>query len=116
MVRIGNAVYYSHGHTSKAVLDRLTSCKAFIYALEFFAKLMAVFMLASRLPTEWVAFIDNTAGEAALKKGYGKDAFVNAILSVFWATAARQSWRPVNVADAISRANLSPGPSTRAGN
>ena len=33
-------------------------------------------MLAGMLPAEWVAFIDNTAGEAALKKGYGKDCFV----------------------------------------
>ena len=62
----------------------------------------------------WVAFIDNTAGRAALRRGYGKDAFVNAMLSVFWATAARRGWRPVfarveskaNVADAVSWADL----------
>ena len=52
-------------------------------ALNLFAQLMAVFLLAGRLPREWVAFIDNTAGEAALRKGYG-------MLSVFWNTAARR--------------------------
>ena len=75
---------------------------------------MAVFLLADRLPQEWIAFIDNTAGEAALKKGYDKDAFVNAMRSVYWNTAARRGWRPVfarveskaNVADAVSRADL----------
>ena len=79
---------------------------------------MAVFLLADRLPRERVAFIDNTAGEAALRKGYSKDAFVNAMLSVFWNTAARRGWRPIfarveskaNVADAVRRTDdNSPG-------
>ena len=59
--------------------------------------------------------LDNTAGEAALKKGYGKDAFVNGMLAAFWGTAARRGWRPqfarveskANVADAVSRGDLS---------
>ena len=38
-----------------------------------------------------MAFIDNTAGEAALKKGYGKDALA------FWGTAARRSVRQSRV-------------------
>ena len=67
-------------------------------------------MLADMLPAEWVAFIDNTAGEAALKK-----TTVRTALSTFWATAARRGWRPIcvrveskaNVADEVSRADLS---------
>ena len=105
MVRIGNAVYYSHGSTSHHG-ERSS--------MEVFAQLMAVFTLTERLPAEWVAFIDNTAGEAALKKGYGKDRFVNVMLSTFWATAARRGWPHIfarleskNVADAVSRADLS---------
>ena len=76
---------------------------------------LAFFTLAERLPLDWLAFIDNTAGEAALKKGYGKDAFVNGMLATFWGTAARRAWRPqfarveskANVADAVSRGDLS---------
>ena len=57
---------------------------------------------------------DITAGEAALCKGYGKDAFVNGMLAAFWGTAARRGWRPrltrveskANVADAVSRGDL----------
>ena len=62
--------------------------------LQIFAQLLAILSLAQRLPANWLAFIDNTAGEAALRKGYGKDAFVNSML--------RRCWRP-RVADAISR-------------
>ena len=77
--------------------------------------LMALFTLAEQLPHSWLAFIDNTAGEAALRKGYGKDAFVNGMLAAFWGTAARRGWRSqfarveskANVADAVSRGGLS---------
>ena len=84
VVRIGNQVLFSHGTTPRAVLNQITSRKAFIYALEIFAQLMATLSLAQRLPTSWLAFIDNTAGEAALRKGYGKDAFVNGMLAAFY--------------------------------
>ena len=55
-----------------------------------------------------------TAGEAALKKGYGKDPHVNGILASFWALAARQAWSPqfnrvssaANNSDAVSRGDL----------
>ena len=105
---------FSHGTKPRAVLNQITSRKAFIYALEIFAQLMATLSLAQRLPMSWLAFIDNTAGEAALRKGYGKDAFVNGMLAAFLGTAARQGWRPrctrveskANVADAISRGDL----------
>ena len=80
VVRIGQVVYFDHGTTPRSVLDAITLRKAFIYALEVYAQLMALFTLAGRLPADWMAFIDNTAGEAALKKRYGKDAFVNDML------------------------------------
>ena len=100
----------------QSVLRQITSRKAFIYDLEVFAQLMAILALAKRLPpNSWLAFIDNTAGEAALKEGYGKDGFVNGMLATFRGTAARRGWRPqfarvestANVADAISRGDLS---------
>ena len=40
VVRIGNQVLFSHGTTPRAVLNQITSRKAFIYALEIFAQLM----------------------------------------------------------------------------
>ena len=113
VVRIGDDVLFSHGFRTRTVLDRITSCKAFIYALEIFAQLMATLSLAERLPTSWLAFIDNTAGGSTPQR-LGKDAFVNGMLAVFWGTAARRGWRPrftrveskANVADAVSRGDL----------
>ena len=71
---------------------------------------MATIVFAKRLPQLWIAWIDNTAGEAALKKGYGKDPRVNGIPAAFWALAARQAWSPefnrvssaANISDAVS--------------
>ena len=91
VVRIGEMVYFDHGTTPRSVLDAMTSRRAFIYALEVYAQLMAFFALAERLRSDWLAFIDNTAGEAALKKGYGKDAFVNGMLP---RSGARQHGEP----------------------
>ena len=65
------------------------------------------------LPNDWVAFIDNAAGQWVLNKGYGRDSSENGLLSAFWSLAAMHSWRPVlyrvtseaNIADLISRAD-----------
>ena len=92
VVRIGQEVYFDHGTTPRSVLHAITSRRAFIYALEVYAQLMALF--TGRPPPDWLAFIDNTAGEAALKKGYGKDVFVNGMLAAFWGTSAMRGWRP----------------------
>ena len=80
--------------------------------------------LISKLPACGLHRQHSTEGHRQrLKKGYGKDAFVCAILSVFWATAARQSWRPIFTRVSARRmwqtpypGRTSPGPSTRAGN
>ena len=84
---------------------------ASICVLEIFAQIMAAVVFAQGL---WIAWIDNTAGEAALRKGYGKDPKVNGILASYWALAARRSWSPefnrvsseANISDAVSRGNL----------
>ena len=87
VVRTGNQVIFCHGITP--ILNQITSRKAFIYALEIFAQLMAILSLARRLPENWLAFIE----------------------AAFWGTAARRGWRPrftgveckANIADAVSR-------------
>ncbi|CAE7461631.1 unnamed protein product, partial [Symbiodinium pilosum] len=84
-----------------------------IYMLEVLAQILAVVTLADALGEDWVAFIDNAAGQWALNKGYGRDPSVNGLLSAFWSLAAMHSWRPTfhrvtseaNIADPISRAD-----------
>ena len=71
-------------------------------------------LLGLYLPKRWLAFIDNQAGEAALRQGYGKDDAVNGVLTAFWSLAVRLSWDPdfnrveskANISDAVSRADL----------
>ena len=77
--------------------------------LEIFAQMVAFVAFSSQLPGAVTAFIDNTAGQAALTKGYGS------LLAAFWAMAAKQGtsvqFRQVpskaNVADAVSRDDFS---------
>ena len=83
--------------------------------LEILAQILALVSLGRRLPSRWLAFIDNVAGQWALTKGYGKDPAVNGVLAAFWSTAALADWLPdfrrvpskANVADAVSRGDLS---------
>ena len=108
VVRIGQVVYYDHGITPRSVLNAITSRRAFIYALEVYAQLMALFTLAGRLPAGRSL---TTRPERLPSSGRDtKDAFVNGMLAAFWGTAARCGWRPVrpvkskaNVADAVER-------------
>ena len=90
--QLSSPVLPRHHATVSVTPDHLQK-KALIYALEVFAQLMAILAL-ERLPPSWLAFIDNTAGEAALKKGYGKDAFVNGMLATFWGTPLPTSTMP----------------------
>ena len=116
VVRIGDHVLlqFSHGTNAQNHPQPDQLMQGLHLRLGDIGQLMATLSLAQRLPTSWLAFIDNTAGEAALRKGYGKDAFVNGMLAAFWGTAARRGWRPrftrvesqANVADAISRGDL----------
>ena len=102
------------GTVDEEHLAAFTTRKAFIYALEILAQVIAATAFGGRLPAMWVALIDNTAGQAALLKGYGRDLAVNGVLAAFWATAARHDWRPVfervvskaNISDAVSRRDL----------
>ncbi|CAE7676939.1 prtp, partial [Symbiodinium sp. KB8] len=89
VLRLGGAVFYDHG----------------------VVPVVALAAFSTHLPGEVTAFIDNTAGQAALSNWYGKDPAMNGMLAAFWALAARQGtivdFRRVpskaNVADAVSR-------------
>ena len=103
-----------YGQVGDELLNALVSRKAFIYGLEIAAQILALVAFCHHLPTHWLTFIDNTAGQFALHKGYGKDTAVNGMLAAFWILAARRAWRPTfervtskaNTADAVSRADL----------
>ena len=107
-------VFYDHGQVPKWFLDHFSARRVFLSVLEIIAQVLPLAAFASFLPQGWLAFIDNQAGEAALKKGYGKDDAVNGVLTAFWALAVRRMWDPdvngveskANISDAVSRADL----------
>ena len=108
VLRIGDRVFYDHGVVPPWFVKLFAARRAYIYMLEVFAQIIA---FAKMMPPTIVAFIDNTAGQAALTKGYGKDAAVNGMISAFWTLAARRGWfvefervpSKANVADAVSK-------------
>ena len=114
VLRIGDRVFYDHGLVPPWFVKLFAARRAYIYMLEVFAQIIAFAAFAKLMPPTIVALIDNTAGQAALTKGYGKDAAVNGMISAFWTLAARRGWfvefervpSKANVADAVSRDDL----------
>ena len=111
VLRIGDQVFYDHGVAPTWFVKIFAMRKAYIYMLEILAQLVAFVTFGAKLPTAIIAFIDNTAGQAALTKGYGKDGAVNGMIAAFWSSlAAHQGWlvefervpSKANVADAVS--------------
>ena len=113
--RIGDKVFFAYGTIPVSFLKHFAARRAFIYVLEIVAQLIVLSTFARHLPEFWVAWIDNSAGEAALRKGYGKDMAVNGMLAAFWALVSRMQWSPefnrvksaTNIADAVSLGDLS---------
>ena len=95
VVRVGDSVWYDSGSVLAWFIRKFDTRRAYIYMLEVLAQILAVVTLAEHLGEDWVAFIDNAAGQWALNKGYGRDPGVNGILSAFWS----------HIADPISRAD-----------
>ena len=109
VVRVGDTAWYDSGSVPAWFVRKFDTRRAY----EVLAQILAVVTLADVLGEDWVAFIDNAAGQWALNKGYGRDPSVNGLLSAFWFLAAMHSWRPTfhrvtsedNIADPISRAD-----------
>ena len=78
------STYYCHGQIPFWFVTRFSSRKAHIYMLKVPAVAIAVTYLRALLPPFFVIYIDNQPGKSAIQKGYGKDPWVNVIISSFW--------------------------------
>ena len=115
VVQIGDQVFYDFGEAPPWFLDVFAERKAFIYALEILAQVLALAAFAAKLPPLWTAYIDNVAGQCALTKGYGNHGAVNGMVAAVWGLAATQAWAPHfqrvpsadNISDALSRGDES---------
>ncbi|CAE6912084.1 DSK2B [Symbiodinium sp. CCMP2592] len=117
VVRSGSTTRFASGTVPSDVLCLFTSRRAYIYCLEIFGQVIAALTCRDILPQCWIGFCDNTAGKAALVRGYGRDANINNLLACFWAVAQRLGWQPhfewvpsdCNLADPFSRGDCSIG-------
>ena len=102
---------YANGEIPADMVGALTSHRAFIYGLEILGQMIPLILLQNQLPETVWCWCDNTASESALRKGYGKDPKINALLAAFWTFLAtigvEPHWRRVcssaNISDGISR-------------
>ncbi|CAE7203543.1 unnamed protein product, partial [Symbiodinium necroappetens] len=65
--------------------------------LAVFAQVAALAAFATHLPGAVTAFIDNTAGQAALSKGYGKANVADAVSRDDFGRARREGWTRVHI-------------------
>ena len=102
------------GEVPVEVLADLASSRAHIFWLEALAQVLSLAAVA-----HVCCWVDNTAAEHALNKGYSKDLRLSAIIGAFWVWAASRSLavsfhrvsNSENISDGISRGDLQELPS-----
>ncbi|CAE7027728.1 DD3-3 [Symbiodinium sp. CCMP2592] len=102
------------GEVPASVLAGLAASRAYIFWLEALAQLVSLAVVCDLVDTHVCCWIDNTAAEHALNKGYSKDLRLSAIIGAFWVWAASRSLSvsfhrvssEENISDGISRGDL----------
>ena len=74
----------------KEVLRRTATSKAFIYWLEMLAQVFAVLTVAENVQGHVLCFVDNSAAEHALQKGFSKDVAFTKVLGCFARVLAKK--------------------------
>ena len=99
------------GRVPPWVLSRFAHRRQYIFFLEAIAQCLPLFIFWPLLQSPYFSFVDNTAAQFALAKGYSSDDAVNALASLYWAGAALKGSSPwfervsssANLSDKISR-------------
>ena len=107
--------WYACGVVPERILKRFTLRRQYIFLLETLAQCLASWLLYHELGQLYLSFVDNTASQWALTKGYSRDPEANAIVGLFWTSAAllgSHSWfecigTNAQLADAVSRNDFS---------
>ena len=102
---------YASGSVPPAVLQRFATRQAFIFILEALAQCLPLWALGPALAGPYWSFVDNTAAQHALTRGYSGNAAANAVISAFWVAASVYAASPwfervpskANISDAVSR-------------
>jgi hypothetical protein len=113
--RVNNHVTFALGRAPEHLIRAYCPGGAYIYFLELLAQLLNLLLNVGHVPERFVAFCDNSAGQSALVKGYGSDARINNLISIYWAVVAHRGLSPdvqwvaseLNISDPISRGDTS---------
>ena len=89
----GRLVYF-FGRMPAQVRTEFAAMEQFIFLLEAVASILGLFIFLKFLRGPYFSFVDNTSAQFALTKGYSTDDAVNALSSIFWATAAETATSP----------------------
>ena len=115
LAKAGSHVTAGQGCVPAAIVERFSSKKAYIFFLEINAQILALLANREFLDSFWICFIDNTAGRAALEKGFSGEASINNLLAFFSCLCSELSWfghfewvaSDLNPSDPISRGDVS---------
>ena len=103
--------WYACGVVPARILRRFTLRRQYIFLLETLAQCLASWLFYYELGQWYLSFIDNTASQWALTKGYSRDPEANCIVGLFWTSAALLGSHPwfervgtsAQLADGVSR-------------
>ena len=106
--------WYAFGVVPENVLKRFAKRRQYIFLLETLAQCIASWLFYYELGEWYLSFVDNTASQYALTKGYSRDAEANTIVGLFWTFAALRGVHPwfervgthAQLADAVSRGDV----------
>ena len=73
------------------MLADLASSRAYIFWPEAIAQLLSLVTVCNLFDGHVCCWVDNTAAEHALNKGYSKDLRLSAVIGTFWIWAASRS-------------------------
>ena len=105
---------YAHGQIPPKFLANFSQRRAYIFVLEAIAQCLPLWALHPLIKGAFWSFVDNTAAQHALSRGYSKHDGTNTIVAAYWAAAARTTAAPwfervtskANISDAISRGDF----------
>ena len=84
LVKTGDVVSAAHGRVPAEIFRLFSSRKAYIFFLDVNAQILALLANRERLSRFWACFIDNSAGLAALSRGFSREPAINHLFAFFW--------------------------------
>ena len=83
----GSLVMYCAGAIPDSILAKFRKRKQYIFLLETFAQVLVLLLFWPELGPYYISYVDNSASQWSLTKGYSSDSERNTIVCLFWRMA-----------------------------